>query len=276
MVTFFSFTHDHWKLPLILVTYYHGAIVAHVSGLYSSDSSEYSDWCVDTSSNLQPPKRKSTRIRKRKRYTSTENTEEEDEHSTPRGSREGTPGSPENSQKRGKAPKKQDKQPAKKVKSKRGRVCILTWPIINMTDYVAMDEMAVPLSCLAIKGQRLIICYCWIHVTCTRKYKTCQYKVKQAGSDLQQSEVDAIFCIHSIWLKPIGMFWNNVTQMFTILCRRVARKALVCFCMVKVILAHQRLEIAAIFSVSSIPFKLIGMFETSQRGHTMFYKQFLC
>ncbi|KAL4232669.1 Bromodomain and WD repeat-containing protein 3 [Mactra antiquata] len=82
------------------------------------DSSDYSDWCVDTSSNLQPPKRKSARVRKRKRYTTTEESDEEESTPTPRGSREASPGSRENSQTRGKGPAKKDKQPVKKVKRK--------------------------------------------------------------------------------------------------------------------------------------------------------------
>lgn len=47
----------------------------HVSGYIYRDSSDYSDWCVDTSSNLQPPKRKSTRIKKRKRLTSSDESD---------------------------------------------------------------------------------------------------------------------------------------------------------------------------------------------------------
>ncbi|XP_052241692.1 bromodomain and WD repeat-containing protein 3-like isoform X2 [Dreissena polymorpha] len=46
------------------------------------DSSDYSDWCMDTGPNLQPPKRRSTRMRKRKRFTSSEpDTDEEEDES---------------------------------------------------------------------------------------------------------------------------------------------------------------------------------------------------
>ncbi|XP_052810053.1 PH-interacting protein-like isoform X2 [Mya arenaria] len=46
------------------------------------DSSDYSDWCMDTGSNLQPPQRKSTRVRKRRRLTSSE-FEDSDDTSMP-------------------------------------------------------------------------------------------------------------------------------------------------------------------------------------------------
>ena len=83
------------------------------------DSSDYSDWCVDTSSNLQPPKRKSTRIKKRKRLTSSEE-EEESESDDDTGDTQNSgsvPVSREGSQTRTRAAgKKHDKQPAKRKK----------------------------------------------------------------------------------------------------------------------------------------------------------------
>ena len=67
----------------------------------------------DTGFNLSPPKRRSTRPRKKKKYTSTEDEDTEID---------GTVSSPEGSQAKGKAPVKKTK-PQGKTKGRKPKVC---------------------------------------------------------------------------------------------------------------------------------------------------------
>ena len=81
---------------------------------FSSDSSDYySDWMQETGFNLSPPKRRSMRARKKKKYTSTSSEGEDTEL-------EEMLSSPEGSQTRGKALTNKQKQLGKKKKK---RVC---------------------------------------------------------------------------------------------------------------------------------------------------------